>query len=103
MNPRMPTNLTGKMAEAWDALFARADANGVVTFPATEVMPDLELLSAVGGCSAVETLPDGSKKVTLTFTDAPAEVPTPNASETVAASKKTEFAAGEVRREEQRR
>lgn len=94
MNQRMPTNLTGQMAETWDSLFAQADSNGVVTVPAGEVVANLETLAAVGGCT-VEDQPDGSKKVTLTFTDAPVEAPVLDTSQVSAATKKTEFAAGE--------
>lgn len=100
MNTRMPQNLTGVMATAWDDLFARADGDGVVTMPAEEAS-GLETLAGVGGCMIDAPAEDGSVKVHLVFADAPAEA-VPTAAETIAAEKKTEYAAGAGRREESR-
>src|SRR5688572_11751409 len=87
----MPQNITGTLAAAWEALQARADVNGNVTVAATESLPELDLLAAVGGCTIGAPDADGNKVVTLNYADAPAE-PAPAAEEVVAATKKTEFA-----------
>ncbi|QQG41829.1 MAG: hypothetical protein HYV90_00755 [Candidatus Woesebacteria bacterium] len=99
MNTRMPGNLTGGPAATWEALFAKADENGVVNWTPKD-MPDItaesiDLLAAVTGCQ-FEDQPDGGKKVTLTFKDAPTEsAPEPEPGQVAAAVKKTEFAATE--------